>query len=488
LLKRIIGIGLAAVMLAAVAAPCARAQAQDVPADHWAYDAIQMLARKGIVLGYPDGNFLGQRSLTRYEMAAIVQRVLRYLEAEKAGQTKPVTPSPTTPAQPSVSASDLETVRKLVDEFKVELTVMGTDLKQVQEEVATLRQQMDTVLEDMEPIKAQVLDPEGTLNAVANDVSKMKKLSISGYVQARYEDSAEANKYSQFYVRRARLKAKGSFGEKTKVIFQIDAGGGDKNTSLTLKDAYLEYGWLGVHEFAPKITFGQFKWPFGYEVVESSSVREAPERSDVLRALFPGERDRGVMLSGPPAAKVMWNIGLFSGVGIDQKGAPWWSANFSDNNQHKDVVGNIRVRLTDNFFIGGSGYWGKAGPQGQLQDRTRWGADLQWYGVAIPLSIKAEYVSAKEPSGPANAPVNRKPSGYYAQAAWSFNPFLTLVYKYDLYDDDGLGTRGEHKNHQLGLIRWLDDKSRLKLFYQWRREERNSIDNDVATVEWITTF
>ena len=43
---------------------------------------------------------------------------------------------------------------------------------------------------------------------------------------------------------------------------------------------------------------GQFKVPFGYEVLQSSADREMPERARVIQALFPGERDRGARLTG----------------------------------------------------------------------------------------------------------------------------------------------------------------------------------------------
>ncbi|MGD9552578.1 MAG: S-layer homology domain-containing protein, partial [Candidatus Caldatribacteriota bacterium] len=52
----------------------------DVPLNHWAYDAVQTLAAKGIVIGYPDGTFGGQRTLTRYEFAEATARLLAYVE------------------------------------------------------------------------------------------------------------------------------------------------------------------------------------------------------------------------------------------------------------------------------------------------------------------------------------------------------------------------------------------------------------------------
>src|SRR4051812_26060887 len=47
----------------------------DVPNSHWAYQAINGLAARALVNGYPDGDFAGQRFLTRYEFAAAVQRL-----------------------------------------------------------------------------------------------------------------------------------------------------------------------------------------------------------------------------------------------------------------------------------------------------------------------------------------------------------------------------------------------------------------------------
>ena len=48
----------------------------DVPENHWAYDYIEGLQKRGIVEGYPDGNFGGDRSMTRYEYAAMLYRAL----------------------------------------------------------------------------------------------------------------------------------------------------------------------------------------------------------------------------------------------------------------------------------------------------------------------------------------------------------------------------------------------------------------------------
>ena len=65
----------------ALAAPLfAQSTFSDVPRDHWAYDAISELEDAGLIVGYPDGEFKGKRTMTRYEFAVILCRLLPFLE------------------------------------------------------------------------------------------------------------------------------------------------------------------------------------------------------------------------------------------------------------------------------------------------------------------------------------------------------------------------------------------------------------------------
>ena len=97
----------------------------DVPQDHWAYDAVQMLEEKGLVEGYPDGLFKGDRAMTRYEMAMVVARVIAKLEQVQAS----------IPQIPDLSIyatkSDLETINKLLKEYKDELDALGVRVNKI---------------------------------------------------------------------------------------------------------------------------------------------------------------------------------------------------------------------------------------------------------------------------------------------------------------------------------------------------------------------
>ncbi len=95
----------------------------DVPANHWAYQAIQSLAADGLVEGYPDGKFKGDRPLTRYEMAVIVARVIAKLQANGAG---------------FASKADLDKLQKLIDALKDELDSLGVRVTNLEDALDAL--------------------------------------------------------------------------------------------------------------------------------------------------------------------------------------------------------------------------------------------------------------------------------------------------------------------------------------------------------------
>ncbi len=76
----------------------------DVPADHWAYDAVSQLAADGVIEGYGDTTFRGNQNITRYEMAQMVAKAM---------------------AKSDVSAADKALIDKLAAEFSDELGNLG---------------------------------------------------------------------------------------------------------------------------------------------------------------------------------------------------------------------------------------------------------------------------------------------------------------------------------------------------------------------------
>jgi Carbohydrate-selective porin, OprB family/S-layer homology domain len=88
-------------------------QLRDVRPTDWAYTALQNLAqRHGCLLAYPNGEYRGNRAMTRYEFAAGLDACLDQIQRQLAN------------LDTGVSASDLEALRRLQEEFAGELTVL----------------------------------------------------------------------------------------------------------------------------------------------------------------------------------------------------------------------------------------------------------------------------------------------------------------------------------------------------------------------------
>ena len=75
---------IAMLLVVALAMPSSAAVFTDVSTDHWAYEAVNKLVAAGIIEGYPDGTFKGDKGVTRYEVAMMVDRVLERVAEERA--------------------------------------------------------------------------------------------------------------------------------------------------------------------------------------------------------------------------------------------------------------------------------------------------------------------------------------------------------------------------------------------------------------------
>ena len=67
--------------LVAPAQAQAAAEYPDVPRGHWAYEAINKLSQAGILEGMPDGTYMGNKAMTRYEFAVAIARLLQKIPA-----------------------------------------------------------------------------------------------------------------------------------------------------------------------------------------------------------------------------------------------------------------------------------------------------------------------------------------------------------------------------------------------------------------------
>ncbi|MBI3925391.1 MAG: S-layer homology domain-containing protein, partial [Armatimonadetes bacterium] len=99
----------------------------DVPESHWAKDAVAALAARGLVEGYPDGTFKGDRAASRWEVAMVVARLLARMEQEHAT---------------FASKAELDELRKLILALRGELDALGVRITNLEEATGRLEQRV----------------------------------------------------------------------------------------------------------------------------------------------------------------------------------------------------------------------------------------------------------------------------------------------------------------------------------------------------------
>lgn len=145
---------LAAVAMAAfLAAPASAGPFTDVPTDHWAYEAIDMLQQEGIIEGYPDGTFKGNRSFTRYEMAMVVARLYTKLSD---------------PGGDFVTRDEFEEYKDLIDALMNEF-----------------RDEIDAIQEELDAINGRIDSLEDRVAALERI---RRSIEWSGVMRVRVED------------------------------------------------------------------------------------------------------------------------------------------------------------------------------------------------------------------------------------------------------------------------------------------------------------
>ena len=109
----------------------------DVPQGHWAFDAINSLTSKGIIKGYEDGTFGGNKVVSRYHLAVIISRMLASIEQRPE----------------AISRADLKVVERLTIEFADELSLMNISVKSLEKELFGIKKDVSTLKTDIKNIK-----------------------------------------------------------------------------------------------------------------------------------------------------------------------------------------------------------------------------------------------------------------------------------------------------------------------------------------------
>jgi hypothetical protein len=379
-----------------------------------------------------------------------------------------------------------------------------------------------------------------SIHKLQDDLAALKKLKVSGYIQAQYQvaDSNGAPSFAggnfapnvdkRFAVRRGRIKFVYD-NTYTQYVLQFNA----TETGVTTKEAYVKFTepWLK----ALSLQMGIFDVPFGYEAPYSSSSLETPERGRMSQTLLPDENDLGGMATFQMPKTSKFNFlkieaGMFNGT----------QAKATDFDYKKDFIGRISVAKSNKsekfkYGIGASFYDGgvRQGNKyvyktidsipnspgkygfvvdssttntGKIAKRQYIGADAQ-ISIDFPFGIttlRAEYIQGYQPGtssttkSPNAAVTDATPYAHSADmyvrkfngAYFYFiqNIFQTkhqIVVKYDWYDPntevsgDQIGKSGS----KLGLADLKYSTLGIGYNYKWDNNIKITLFYDMVTNE-----
>lgn len=294
----------------------------DVPFSHWAYDAVNKLAAKGILQGYPDGTFKGKQTVTRYALAMVTAKMVANVEQmlESGIGTNLVT------------KSDLQTLEKLTVEFADELALLGV-------KVTALEDDMQVVKEDVSMLKRDV---DGIKDYMAK--GGMEKVKLSGDMLVRHTNLIHSNdglvagnNDNARTESQIRFKFKANIDENIHAVarWYVFTRGGDANTSanpvlgagafgingignLSASDNTIDLAYLHIKDmfrFGGDFTFGRNFYTHGHALLLNDYVDAARyyKRSGDVDVVFQAIYDRHVGNYNDTSAvdfRNVWNLNL----------------------------------------------------------------------------------------------------------------------------------------------------------------------------------
>ena len=253
-MKKILALAAAAALTAGVSAYAAN-PFSDVTADDWAYQAVSDLSAQGVVEGYPDGTFKGERNMTRYELAQIVARLMA--------------------KEDQLNAEQQATLDKLAGEYADELANLGVRVSNLEKKVGNISWSGDARMRYINKAETNAKDAwDGRLRLTVKG-----QVNDATYVQGRIvtnmyfkdADKDDGNTIME------RLFVNHNFGDKTSVVLgrqdltvfggleYDDAFDGAKLAYNDGKfDAYAAFGQLNAGDYdKTDAAFGGLGYDFG---------------------------------------------------------------------------------------------------------------------------------------------------------------------------------------------------------------------------------
>ena len=253
-MKKILALAAVAALTAGVSAYAAN-PFSDVSTDDWAYQAVSDLSDQGVVEGYPDGTFKGERNMTRYELAQIIARLMA--------------------KEDQLNAQQQATLDKLAGEYADELANLGVRVSNLEKKVGNIYWTGDArmrYINNAGKTEKDTWDGRMRLNVKG-------QVNDDTYVQGRivtnmYFKDGDASKDGNTIM--DRLFVNHNFGDKTSVVLgrqsltvfgglqYDDAFDGAKLAYNDGKlDAYAAFGQLNADYKDKDVAFGGLGYDFG---------------------------------------------------------------------------------------------------------------------------------------------------------------------------------------------------------------------------------
>ena len=323
-MKKILALAAAAALTAGVSAYAAN-PFSDVTADDWAYQAVSDLSAQGVVEGYPDGTFKGEKNMTRYELAQIVARLMA--------------------KEDQLNAEQQATIDKLAGEYADELANLGVRVSDLEKKVGNI--------------------------------------SWYGDARMRYQHnySASAKKTADKYTGRIRINAKADVNENTYVRGRLTTGNVDlkNNSSADVKMDRL----VVHHQFGDDVglTLGRYDVAFGQQLTwlygNGFDGAEAQFSFDKVNV----QAGFGHFSDGPTSGiedQDTFYAKAQADMNVAQLGLDYYKTNTSNKAQQTEVYGaNLKVPVGD-FRVFGDYYKDNDGAKASV-----WTAGLG-YGAMNP--------------------------------------------------------------------------------------------------------
>ena len=191
-MKKILALAAVAALTAGVSAYAAN-PFSDVSTDDWAYQAISDLSDQGVVEGYPDGTFKGERNMTRYELAQIIARLMA--------------------KEDQLNAEQQATLDKLAGEYADELANLGVRVSNLEKKVGNLYWSGDARMRYINSSKKDTADKwDGRMR-----INVKGQVNEATYVQGQFVNEMNFKDSNSSTTKMAQIYVNHNFGENVAV-------------------------------------------------------------------------------------------------------------------------------------------------------------------------------------------------------------------------------------------------------------------------------